>query len=78
MWVDIFDGNTSTVLGKHFLAVTRHGAAGGRTDFVGGSPVKLYANPGTQVRWWAYREPNYTLQFSAEFCVSGHYVDITQ
>ena len=75
--MDIFESSTSSQVGKHFLAMTRHGAAGGRNDFVGNSPVKLYADPGTTVRFWAYREPNYALQFSGEFCISGYYVDLT-
>ena len=68
----------SEVLSKHYLAVTPHGGAGGRTNYVGNSSMKMYADQGWSVSFSAWRAEGYTQLFSAEMCVSGHYVDITQ
>jgi hypothetical protein len=77
VFVEIYDTVAGQPVGKHYLAVTRHGSASGRDNYMGSSPVKLYADPGQIVKFQAFQEPNYTLAFFGEMCISGHYVDIT-
>jgi hypothetical protein len=46
-----------------------------RTDSIGNQPVRIYADPGTEVTIWSARTGGYTSQATAQVALSGYLFD---
>lgn len=63
---------------KHFLAVTPHGFIGSQQEFIGNSPIRLYAKPSNEIWFEILREVGYSEDFGGVMCISGYYVDVVE
>jgi hypothetical protein len=71
----INDGHPSTSFGKSFLVLTAQGTFNATDIYTASQPVRIYADPGTEVFFLVSRTSG-TGSAQYQVCISGYFVDV--